>query len=171
MGDAYPTLKRGANQQCASGAGHQAACAIRFPWQGAKPSPFEGPATVKPPALPVDTYCPPSSFGICGTTEQAAETGLSIRPSNSVTLSHPFRKERGKDGAPTWQYLRAGSIIPCEKAGKCSSGPKGPIDSAGFMRGLKPPPSSGPGFSAACKAHAHFAAFTARDPEGAPVVP
>jgi putative transposase len=42
--------------------------------------------------------------------------------------------------------------IPRGKTEKRSSGPKGPIDYAGFMRGLKPPPPSGPGFSAACKA-------------------
>jgi len=30
----------------------------------------------------------------------------------------------------------------------CPSGPEGPIDSAGFLRGLKPPPPSGPDFSA-----------------------
>jgi len=33
-----------------------------------------------------------------------------IRPSNSVALSHPFRTKRGKDGAPSYQYLWAGSI-------------------------------------------------------------
>jgi S-adenosylmethionine:tRNA ribosyltransferase-isomerase len=32
------------------------------------------------------------------------------------------------------------------------SGPKGPVDSIGFMRGLKPPPPSVSGFSAACQA-------------------
>jgi glycosyltransferase involved in cell wall biosynthesis len=41
-------------------------------------------------------------------------------------------------------------LIPCEKADKRPSEPKGPIDSVGFMRGLKPPPPSGPDFSAAC---------------------
>jgi hypothetical protein len=36
--------------------------------------------------------------------------GLLIRPVNSVKESHPFRKERGMDGAPRSQYLWAGSI-------------------------------------------------------------
>ena len=37
-----------------------------------------------------------------------------------------------------------------EKPEKHPSGPKGPMGSTCFMRGLKPPPPSGPGFSAAC---------------------
>ena len=42
------------------------------------------------------------------------------------------------------------------------SAAKAGIDPVGFMRGLKPPPPSGPSFSAACEAHTHFAALTAR---------
>jgi hypothetical protein len=37
--------------------------------------------------------------------------------------------------------------------GKHRSGPEGPVDFIGVMRGLKPPPPSGSSFSAACKAH------------------
>jgi hypothetical protein len=36
---------------------------------------------------------------------------------------------------------------------KRTSGAKARIDSADVMRGLKPPPPSGSGFSAACEAH------------------
>jgi hypothetical protein len=70
-------------------------------------------------------------------------------------------------------------LIPSEKTENRSSGPEGPIDSAGIARGLKPPPPSGFVFFAAykaaegmqevenaipsgAKAHDHFAAFTAR---------
>ena len=42
------------------------------------------------------------------------------------------------------------------------SAAKAGIDPVGFMRGLKPPPPSGPSFSAACKAPIHFAGLAAR---------
>jgi hypothetical protein len=55
FGFAYPTLKRGANQHCASGAGSQAGARQHDCWDYAPPGPFKGAASVKPPALPVDT--------------------------------------------------------------------------------------------------------------------
>ncbi|HZB89475.1 MAG TPA: peptidoglycan editing factor PgeF [Terracidiphilus sp.] len=41
---------------------------------------------------------------------EAVTGSLLIREVNSVVLSHPSRKKRGKDGAPKSQYLIAGSI-------------------------------------------------------------
>jgi hypothetical protein len=49
----------------------------------------------------------------------------------------------------TTQQAAEKSLIPSENAEERTSGPKGPIDSASFMRGLKLPPPSGPTFSAA----------------------
>jgi hypothetical protein len=43
--------------------------------------------------------------------------------------------------------------------GKCPSAAKANVDSAGVMRGLKPPPPSASSFSAACEAQIHFAAL------------
>jgi hypothetical protein len=48
-----------------------------------------------------------------------------------------------------------------EIGGERFSGAKSHVDFAGFMRGLKLPPPSGPSFSAACKARLAMAAFLA----------
>jgi hypothetical protein len=48
----FPALKRWANIHCASGAGFVEAVSVRK--RSVKP--FEGPPTVKPPALPDDFY-------------------------------------------------------------------------------------------------------------------
>jgi|GEM_PF-5471399 hypothetical protein len=46
--------------------------------------------------------------------------------------------------------------VPGKIGGKNSSGAEAHVDSVGFMRGLKPPPPSVLGFSAACLAHVFF---------------
>ena len=53
-------------------------------------------------------------------------------------------------------------MTPSEKAEKRSSVPKGPIDFVGFMRGVNPPPPSGPGFSAASSLRERLFLYTVR---------
>jgi hypothetical protein len=49
------------------------------------------------------------SFGLFAQNRPFSAACLLIRPLNSVEVSHPFRKKRGKDGA-RGQYLWAESI-------------------------------------------------------------
>jgi len=52
FGYANPTLKRGANKRCAYGAGRLVSAGMERSGTG----PFEGPPTLKHPALPEDIY-------------------------------------------------------------------------------------------------------------------
>jgi len=52
FGYANPTLKRGANKHCAYGAGRLVSIGMERSGTG----PFEGPSTLKPPALREDIY-------------------------------------------------------------------------------------------------------------------
>jgi hypothetical protein len=75
------------------------------------------------------------------------------RPARNLLSAYFSRKKMAARGTP----LAATGLTGCGKTqkfsvigGKHRSGPEGPVDFIGVMRGLKPPPPSGSSFSAAC---------------------
>jgi hypothetical protein len=77
------------------------------------------------------------------------------RQSASDEGSAPFSRAEARDPSNsfngTTEQAAEKPWLSGETGGKCPSGAKALLDSAGFMRGLKPPPPSGSGFSAACE--------------------
>ncbi len=76
----------------------------------------------------------------------------------------PKFKPRAQKHPPGAKQAAEKLRIPGEIGLKPPSAAKAAVDSVGLLRGLKPLPPSGLSFSAACKAHADFREFAARDP-------
>ena len=87
----------------------------------------------------------------------AGQVPVEAAPAAEPASEAELAPETGAEVAPAAEPLAASQaaengLIPGEKPEKHPSGPEGPIDSADFMRGLKPPSPSGPDSSAACSA-------------------